>query len=643
MSTKIVSPDVHASTVERGTTDINEYLEAINKAKKTPLEAPLTIGAIPTNPIQKQADNVSAKDISSACLLLNYIEIIALINNKAAENIKKNHITDRDYILSNETHTLHEVGSIFKEESVSNTSKRASLITGSIKTLTGSIFEVDPKLSKGGTTSQSDKVGFSPYSFSKKIFETKTDLSNGVAPGFKSKALDISEKAIDDYNGKAVTNSLLQTLYQKETVYKTDKHFVSFPQAYGSKRHTQTVTIVSNCNRLCTDTLNKNSDASVQKFNVSDATSQKDHDVSIVTTGIKTDWAVKKGHFFKKDHDTSVTTTGLKTDWIVKKNATPRRNHDVSIALSGVKTGWTVKKPGTASIFINHRKQRSQEAQKDFDKLASGATNNAGILWQKDQNQNKSGKIINKNLLHLFDKFEDFSPSETLDVIPTLLKNASDRKKNNPSYVVCNFTTRAPTSDTLTVFSEYNLMAGTKLPAYTEQPLSVSSKKPALNTAILSKQKRFTQPVATTGTDSPVDTAIFTDLIAQLKHANTKKLVTKHKHISGLIQFIPETTKQNGLNSYPNSGFNEGQINLRELLKKYDGNKIKTENAHNWETGSLNTAIKHRGNNCQQYEPQNTRNYIHRTENHIKSDVVVRIENNTGQDVSVSARRSARI
>lgn len=110
----------------------------------------------------------------------------------------------------------------------------------------------------------------------------------------------------------------------------------------------------------------------------------------------------------------------------------------------------------------------------------------------------------------------------------------------------------------------------------------------------------------------------------------------------GIMQLMPGTAKQLGVNPYDAAQNLEGGTRyLSSLLKKYGGNVEEALAAYNWGPGNLDRAMKRHGGFSLDYLPKETRDYVNRIEGHMGAIAVSNTINIQGTNVSAHEIQSA--
>lgn len=110
----------------------------------------------------------------------------------------------------------------------------------------------------------------------------------------------------------------------------------------------------------------------------------------------------------------------------------------------------------------------------------------------------------------------------------------------------------------------------------------------------------------------------------------------------GLLQTMPKTFHSlGGTNPFdPRQSWQIGRKYLRQLLDRYHDTE-KALAAYNWGPGNLDADIRQRGDRWRDGLKKETRDYIPRVMNNLQNSTIIRIENYSGQDLSVAARQGA--
>ena len=110
----------------------------------------------------------------------------------------------------------------------------------------------------------------------------------------------------------------------------------------------------------------------------------------------------------------------------------------------------------------------------------------------------------------------------------------------------------------------------------------------------------------------------------------------------GLLQTMPKTFYSlGGTNPFdPRQSWQIGRKYLKQLLGRYHDTE-KALAAYNWGPGNLDKDIRQRGDNWRDGLKKETRDYIPRVMNNLQNNTIIRIENYSGQDLSVAARQGA--
>ena len=110
----------------------------------------------------------------------------------------------------------------------------------------------------------------------------------------------------------------------------------------------------------------------------------------------------------------------------------------------------------------------------------------------------------------------------------------------------------------------------------------------------------------------------------------------------GLLQTMPKTFYSlGGTNPFdPQQSWRIGRKYLKQLLGRYHDTE-KALAAYNWGPGNLDADIRQRGDNWRDGLKKETRDYIPRVMNNLQNNTIIRIENYSGQDLSVAARQGA--
>lgn len=118
---------------------------------------------------------------------------------------------------------------------------------------------------------------------------------------------------------------------------------------------------------------------------------------------------------------------------------------------------------------------------------------------------------------------------------------------------------------------------------------------------------------------------------------NVKDSVVNGAHYQGMMQLGPDAQKQYGVTDPydSNQAANAAGMDLRDLIKKYQGNVAEALAAYNWGEGKVDDDVKQHGKDWLKYAPDETQKYV--ADIAKRMNVTITVMNQTGANIAMLA------